>query len=80
MIISPYKEPAVDLDTLTRKMSPIDGRYSVFVTVSSYADVSPGTTLVNDIEVQVGKKLFVRAKSFAAGCFCVKMDFGGEKS
>ena len=78
--VEPYKVISADLENKIYREDEVDGLISVYITVDANAERSDMTTLVNDVEIAVGKELFVRSGQFASSGYCVKMDFnGGEQ-
>jgi len=73
--VRPYKSLASDQQAGIWRESEVEGLNFVYVTVEGDAVRTDMTTTVNDVEVVVGKELFIRSGRFASGGYCVKTEY-----
>lgn len=77
MEIKPYRNLGADMETGVWRETPVDGLYSIYLTIKANAERSDSTTVINNVEVVVGKELFLRSGSFASGGYCIETQFNG---
>lgn len=75
----PYMGLAPDTSLEVVREYPVEGRSCLLVTVKADAQLSDEFTLVNDVEISVGKEMFIRGADFAGKGYCVMVDLGGAQ-
>jgi hypothetical protein len=55
----------------------VEGLNDIEVTISADAKLLQDAVMIGDYDVPVGKEMFIKTKSFASTCFCIKLDLEG---
>ena len=77
--VKPYKSTQVNGITGNLVRSEVQGMDDIEVTISADAKVSQSGVTIGDYDVNVGKEMFIKSKSFASNGFCIGLDLEGGK-
>ena len=75
----PYLEDVPDYANNIIRRAPVDGLETVYVEIETMAQVTDYTTLIGTYEVLVGKEIYIKTKSFAAGGYVVRLVRGDAR-
>ena len=71
-----YLEDSPDVAGNMIKTAQVDGLEAVYIEIDAKAQITDYTTLIGSFEVLVGKEIYIRTKSFAAGGYVVAIKRG----
>lgn len=77
--VIPYKTTQPNGLTGDLIRSEVQGLYDIEVTITADAKVSQSGVMIGDYDVNVGKEMFIKSKSFASPGYCIGLDLEGGK-